>query len=588
MRRAGAERPEAPADILAAARDYHARGYAPIPLPARSKNPGRENWQKERYNAATIPAAFADAGGIGLLCGAPSGGLVDVDLDTDEACAAWGYYAPPTERRHGRASSPGSHWWYKVDTPPDKTLRLRDPAAPDVTLIELRSTGGQTVVPPSLHDESGELLAWDADGEPARVDVAVLACAVRRAAAAALLARRWLKGARHDVALALAGLLLRGRMSQTDVERFVEIVARVARDDQVTDRVQAVRDTVDAIAKGEPTTGGRRLAELLPQGDAVVARVREWLGLATDPADAIIMPRALDLADFLRVEFPPSERIMDPVFPRQGLGMVHSWRGLGKTYFSISFGLAVAAGARFLKWGVTRPWNVLYVDGEMRGVEMQERIAKLLKGITPRPEPSAFRIITPDLQEYGIPDLGTSEGQRWLDAELRDCDLVILDNLSSLVRGSSDKEDEAWLPLLGWLLRLRASGRSVLMVHHDGKNETQRGTSRREDQLDTVFHLTKPKNYRPSEGARFVLHFGKHRGFYGKDTEPFEVALVEDDAGVLAWTWRDIEDAVTIQVADRLNDGFTVTQIAADLNIGRATVDRHKKKAIERGLFNGE
>ena len=42
-----------------------------------------------------------------------------------------------------------------------------------------------------------------------------------------------------------------------------------------------------------------------------------------------------------------------------------------------------------------------------------------------------------------------------------------------------------------WILYLRAKGKSVIFVHHAGKNGKQRGSSRREDVLDTVIFLKK-------------------------------------------------------------------------------------------------
>jgi hypothetical protein len=58
-----------------------------------------------------------------------------------------------------------------------------------------------------------------------------------------------------------------------------------------------------------------------------------------------------------------------------------------------------------------------------------------------------------------------------------------------------------------------------------GKGGQQRGTSRREDVLDTSISLRRPADYSPAEGARFEVHYEKHRGFYGADAEPFEAKL---------------------------------------------------------------
>jgi len=74
-----------------------------------------------------------------------------------------------------------------------------------------------------------------------------------------------------------------------------------------------------------------------------------------------------------------------------------------------------------------------------------------------------------------------AELDRWLDG----VDLLILDNLSSLTAVVRDNDAESWGPIQEWLPKLRRRGVSVLVVHHAGKGGQQRGTSRREDVLDT-------------------------------------------------------------------------------------------------------
>jgi hypothetical protein len=73
----------------------------------------------------------------------------------------------------------------------------------------------------------------------------------------------------------------------------------------------------------------------------------------------------------------------------------------------------------------------------------------------------------------------------------------------------------------------RSAGRSVLLVHHAGKGGGQRGTSRKEDTLDSVISSSRPPGYWASEGARFELRFTKSRGFWGDDAEPFEVCFAD-------------------------------------------------------------
>jgi putative DNA primase/helicase len=220
---------------------------------------------------------------------------------------------------------------------------------------------------------------------------------------------------------------------------------------------------------------------------------------------------------------------------------------------------------------------------------MQERLAAVVNGSpAPEPDPGAFSLITPDLQERGIPDLAPEGGREAVEEWLGDgCDLLILDNLSSLVRAGAGKENEAdgWLVMQEWLLGLRRRGMSALLVHHSGKGGSQRGTSRREDVLDTVVSLRRPKDYVPAEGARFEVHLEKARSVHGDAANPFEARLEVRD-GAAVWTLKDLEDTLTGRVASLLNDGLTQREVADELGIGLGTVSRHKHKAEQEGLLN--
>jgi hypothetical protein len=166
-------------NLLEAARWYRSRGYAPIPVPARSKVPVLKGWTDLRLADADLPRHFSGTGNIGLLLGEPSGWLVDVDLDCEEAVALAPDFLPATGALSGRPGKPGSHWWYNCKGA--KTRKHQDPATKKM-IVELRSTGAQTVVGPSVHP-SGE--PYDPlEGEPAVVDAGTLNAAVAELAQA--------------------------------------------------------------------------------------------------------------------------------------------------------------------------------------------------------------------------------------------------------------------------------------------------------------------------------------------------------------------------------------------------------------------
>jgi len=155
-------------DLLQAAGAYLARGWLPVPIPAGSKGPNLPNWQRLRLSADDLPLHFSHGGNVGLILGEPSGGLVDVDLDCDEAVALAGEYLPATGAISGRGGRPASHRWYIAEGA--ATKKYSDPQAGMV--VEIRSTGCQTVVGPSLHPTGDPYLMLE--GEPAIVPAGLL------------------------------------------------------------------------------------------------------------------------------------------------------------------------------------------------------------------------------------------------------------------------------------------------------------------------------------------------------------------------------------------------------------------------------
>ena len=163
--------------------------------------------------------------------------------------------------------------------------------------------------------------------------------------------------------------------------------------------------------------------------------------------------------------------------------------------------------------------------------------------------------------DLGIGNLASPKIQAELEPWLDSIELLVLDNLSSLTAVIRDNDADSWNPIQEWLLRLRRRGVSVLIVHHAGKGGEQRGTSRREDVLDTSISLRRPNDYVPTEGARFEVHFEKARGIHGDRAKPFEAKL-EILNGQSRWTLRDIEDVNLSRVKALLDDEQSIRDIA--------------------------
>lgn len=283
---------------------------------------------------------------------------------------------------------------------------------------------------------------------------------------------------------------------------------------------------------------------------------------------------AINFDDFLSRDLPPRQTFLSPWLPMQGLAMIHAPRGIGKTHIALGTAWAVATGTGFLRWKVPEDVGarrVLLLDGEMPGVLLQQRLAAIIKASNAQPpEPLYLRIAAADLVRDGLPDLADPAAQQFYSDIVADADLVIVDNLSTLCRALKENEADSWTPVQNWLLAQRRAGKSVLVIHHGGKSGAQRGTSRKEDVLDTVMALRKPPDYLADQGARFEIHFEKARGFYGPEAEAFEARLVGDQ-----WALSEIKSGDDIDTLKALQkQGLSVRVIAERTGLSKSSVQR--------------
>lgn len=299
------------------------------------------------------------------------------------------------------------------------------------------------------------------------------------------------------------------------------------------------------------------------------------------PASCIPQPPqlvAIDAVDFLEMELPERGYILYPVIPYQGIVEAYAPRGIGKTFVALSLAIAVASGDSLFSWKAPEPKRVLYVDGEMPARGMQERLRALLRGngLTAM-LPEKLCLITPDLQHVVMPDLSTEIGQAAIEPYLQNVSLLILDNLATLCRTGKENESRSWLPVQSWLLNLRRRGIATLIIHHAGKSGDQRGTSAKEDIMDTVVSLRRPAEYTMNEGARFEVHLTKARGIVGEEAAPFE-AWLKTVGERSFWETRPIEDVEMDRLKDCLAANMSIREIAEEMGKSKSTIHRMKAK----------
>ena len=300
--------------------------------------------------------------------------------------------------------------------------------------------------------------------------------------------------------------------------------------------------------------------------------------------------QAIGINDFLKLDVPAREMLLSPILPERSLAMLYAPRGVGKSLVGPVHGIgccsrripsslvsATATECSVCRWGNA----ACFIAGTAEG-----NFGSVWGADIPN---DRFRILAADNVEGGI-NLSTEEGQQAIEPLLTDIDLLILDNLSTLLTSRSESASDAWVPMQNWLLQLRRQGKSVLLIHHAGTNGRQRGTSRREDALDTVIALRRPEDYSPEQGARFEIHFEKLRNrVEGVGAMPFEARLDTldvDGQQSIRWSCSDLKPPMLMRAAELFGEGLTVREVAATLRISKSEAGRLRIRALEDGLLS--
>jgi hypothetical protein len=260
--------------IADAALAYSKRGWKPVPVDRKTKKAIGKAWQKRPF----APEQFnGNAQNVGIQLGPVSGGLVDVDLDSQAAIGLALEFLPATGAIFGHRSKPASHQLYVADFNGEKRANIEflDGAMIAELRIGAGGKGAVTIVPPSMH-VTGEKIEWVRDGDPAHVSADDLKRAVTKLAIACLLKQHYPpKGARHKGALAIGGVLARAGWQADEIHHLVKVVATAADDEEWLDRVNTAAGSVEAKGNDVDLPGLPSLLEIW--GPEVTKQIAKWL-----------------------------------------------------------------------------------------------------------------------------------------------------------------------------------------------------------------------------------------------------------------------------------------------------------------------
>jgi putative DNA primase/helicase len=258
---------------------YHNDGCKLVRLSRKTKKNVDPGWPHKNVPLSEILDWYERGGNIGKQLGEVSDWRGAVDCDCPEAVRLAPRFLRDTLRL-GKGSGVPDVYLYRSPGLGFKKFADLDGS----TLIDLKASdngaGHQIAVPPSIHPEKGPY-RWEHGYNPAAiagVPASDLRAAVGALAVATLITRHLPDRGRHDLAMALAGYLLRNGEAMEDVAHLLTAAweAREAPRDHVEDMRRLVADTAEKLKRGEPATGGRTLEELVPGVPAKIAKFLGW------------------------------------------------------------------------------------------------------------------------------------------------------------------------------------------------------------------------------------------------------------------------------------------------------------------------
>lgn len=502
------------------------RGFQPVPIGDGGKRPHGTGWQRIRWDGEEAVRASFDrwredgAGGVGLLLGEPSNGLIDIDLDGTHAMRLRDYFLPPSRMQTGRAGRPRSHRWFRVVDPETLPSTRRYKMPNGQVSVELRSTGSQTIIPPSIHP-SGEPYRWEGEpwgGEdgPTHVDGSKLAIQVALLGLGAVLLEGWPeRGSRHEAYLALAGGLIRSGdgahpwWSQNLPSLIAGLCDATHDEDGAEARVSEVmHTTLSRLNSGEKAVGFPRLAEMIGGDHAEQARrmAREVESLSGYRQERVETSMQVETVEDEEVTntLPPEERNpmaervsswshvdLDPylngevvqpeaelLLRSDGQGLMYSGRVnsiYGKSESGKTWIAAYAAAQE-----ISKGERVLYLDFEDEPSSVIDRFRRL--GVGDDDLRNQMKYVHPedpmeDMQRNKFGARSTEDGERnhnLFSAQLASFDptLIVLDGMNEIygLHGHDTNDATSTSIVTSWIKKLTRGGRtSVVVVDHTGK-----------------------------------------------------------------------------------------------------------------------
>jgi putative DNA primase/helicase len=295
----------------------------------------------------------------------------------------------------------------------------------------------------------------------------------------------------------------------------------------------------------------------------------------------------LNINHFTKMKLAEKRVFLDPWITEQSITLISGWRGVGKSWLALSIINAISKNEKFGPWETKTSVPCLYLDGEMTAQDMQYRANEIKMGNGSKSPVSIYSDAYSS--QLGLPRANLLD-DKWQES-MKDflisngIKIWVADNLGSLAPGINENVKQDYDPINEFLLALRFAGISTILLHHVGKEGDQRGTSAREDNIDTSVILKQPGDYVAEDGCRFIMKFKKNRVVSG---DQFLLADLECKYERGQWSFDSVKNKTKNEILRLLDQGNKQKDVAEMLDVAKSYVSKVRKNAISEGYLTDD
>ena len=534
-------------------RDYFKqRGLYPIPV-LENKKPLNKNGSWKNVDSWE-DADFIKAGGIGIEHERSK--IIDIDFD-DPLAIKFQHLLPTTfslgKKINGITAT--THLFYHTDFKCKKETYLADRNQKDSVIVEVL-TNTQTV-----SAGHGRIITNDAPiTKLTESEYHNVIESIRKISLLTMLSKYYPAegaGQRDEYVMKIAGCLTKGNKWQTwEREDFLkELLIAVGDTKELSNRLNKISYQEEQRKLGKDVYGVPSLAKDISVPVPICGNWFNWIG--NEELQSTTPITALSVKDFIAKNYPEQEYWVHPLVAKQTITQIWASPGVGKTLFSMELACALSNGQDFLKykWEFGRkPVPVLYVEGEMSARQIQDRILNITSRYNEEDKKFNFdHLRVAPVQEqlnHNFDPLNEDLGRKRLELQLEQMKesfgqnpVLFLDNISCLTN-FQEKDGEAWITFMQWLIKLRAKGYTIFFLHHATKEgSTSSGSNMKERSVDIEIKLSEPTQEQrlDIDETQIVVEFKKWREFnYTEHSRPFLASVSRHTA---KWSWHNLQKA---------------------------------------------